>query len=149
MAARHPFAGASLNIISVTAHSMIWLLVMAFVAMAGVSTPAQAAKYAANPTTHFALVPTFFQLDILRLPSTLFAAVTKITIRNINAARLERRQDQRPKRLLPLEGSDSNALLQTFRDTNLKDSFRLIGQVVPPLVGNSHSAPIKLFKEVI
>ena len=47
MASRHPLARAPSNIISVTTRSMISLLMMAFVVFAGVSAPAQAAKYAA------------------------------------------------------------------------------------------------------
>jgi len=47
MAASHPINGVPSKIISVTARNMIWLFVMAFIALAGASTPAKAAKYAA------------------------------------------------------------------------------------------------------
>ena len=47
MAALHPVAGKPSNITSVTARHMIWLFIMAFIGLAGVSTPAKAAKYAA------------------------------------------------------------------------------------------------------
>ncbi|MDA0332413.1 MAG: hypothetical protein O3C30_04525 [Proteobacteria bacterium] len=47
MAASHPINGVPSKIISVTARNMIWLFVMAFIALAGASTPANAAKYAA------------------------------------------------------------------------------------------------------
>ena len=47
MAVSHPISGAPSKSISVTARSMIWLLMTAFIALVGVSAPAQAAKYAA------------------------------------------------------------------------------------------------------
>ena len=47
MAASHPINGVPSKIISVNARNMIWLFVMAFIALAGASTPAKAAKYAA------------------------------------------------------------------------------------------------------
>ena len=47
MAASHPIIRAPSKVISVTARNMAWLFIVAFVALAGASTPAQAAKYAA------------------------------------------------------------------------------------------------------
>ena len=47
MAASHPIAGAPSKSIFVTARNMVWLFMMAFIALAGTSAPAQAAKYAA------------------------------------------------------------------------------------------------------
>ena len=47
MPASHPITGAPSKIISVTARNMIWLFMVAFIALAGVSVPAHAAKYAA------------------------------------------------------------------------------------------------------
>ena len=47
MAASHPIIRAPSKVISVTARNMVWLFILAFVALAGASTPAQAAKYAA------------------------------------------------------------------------------------------------------
>ena len=47
MAASHPIAGAPSKSIFVTARNMVWLFMMAFIALVGTSAPAQAAKYAA------------------------------------------------------------------------------------------------------
>ena len=47
MAASHPIIRAPSKVISVTARNMAWLFIVVFVALAGASTPAQAAKYAA------------------------------------------------------------------------------------------------------
>ncbi len=47
MAASHPIIRAPSKVISVTARNMAWLFIVAFVALAGASIPAQAAKYAA------------------------------------------------------------------------------------------------------
>ena len=47
MAASHPIAGAKSKFISVTTRYMGWLFIMVFIALAGASVPAQAAKYAA------------------------------------------------------------------------------------------------------
>ena len=47
MAASHPIAGAPSRSILVTARNMVWLFMMAFIALVGTSAPAQAAKYAA------------------------------------------------------------------------------------------------------
>ena len=47
MAESHPIIRAPSKVISVTARNMAWLFIVAFVALAGASTPAQAAKYAA------------------------------------------------------------------------------------------------------
>ncbi len=47
MAASHPIIRAPSKVISFTARNMAWLFIVAFVALAGASTPAQAAKYAA------------------------------------------------------------------------------------------------------
>ena len=47
MAASHPIAGAKSKFISVTTRNMVWLFIIAFIALAGTSAPAQAAKYAA------------------------------------------------------------------------------------------------------
>ena len=47
MAESHPIIRAPSKVISVTARNVAWLFIVAFVALAGASTPAQAAKYAA------------------------------------------------------------------------------------------------------
>ena len=47
MAASHPIAGAPSKSIFVTARNMVWLFMMAFIALVGTSVPAQAAKCAA------------------------------------------------------------------------------------------------------
>ena len=47
MAESHPIIRAPSKVISVTARNMAWLFIVVFVALAGASTPAQAAKYAA------------------------------------------------------------------------------------------------------
>ena len=47
MAASHPIARAPSKSSSVTARNMVWLFTMAFITLAGISAPAQAAKYAA------------------------------------------------------------------------------------------------------
>ena len=47
MAASHPICGATSKFISVTTRNMVWLFMVVFIALAGASVPAQAAKYAA------------------------------------------------------------------------------------------------------
>ena len=47
MAASHSIHGAPSQVISVTTRKMVWLFMMTFIALAGTSAPAQAAKYAA------------------------------------------------------------------------------------------------------
>ena len=47
MAASHSITGAPSKIIPVTTRKMVWLFMMVFIALAGTSAPAQAAKYAA------------------------------------------------------------------------------------------------------
>ena len=77
MATRLPFAGAPSNIIFVTTRSMIWLLMLAFVAFAGVSAPAQATKYAAIVIEE-ASGRVFFarNADSLRYPASLTKIMT-------------------------------------------------------------------------
>ena len=47
MATSHPICGATSKFISVTTRNMVWLFMVVFIALAGTSVPAQAAKYAA------------------------------------------------------------------------------------------------------
>ena len=60
-----------------------------------------------SPFTHFCLL-------MRSLPSALFAAVRKIAIRNLDTVRLQRRKDERTKRLLPFKRLHSYALLQVL-----------------------------------
>ena len=89
-----------------------------------------------SPFTHFCLL-------MRSLPSALFAAVRKIAIRNFNTVRLQCSEDERTKRLLLFKRLHSYAFLQALRYADLKDGFRLIGQVEPPLEGNPYKSQIR------
>ena len=90
MPASHPITGTPSKIISVTAHNMIWLFMIAFIALAGVSVPAHAAKYAAIVIEEDSGRVLFARnADKLRYPASLTKIMTLyLLFEDISAGRL-------------------------------------------------------------
>ena len=90
MPASHPITGAPSKIISVTARNMIWLFMAAFMALAGVSVPAHAAKYAAIVIEEDSGRVLFARnADKLRYPASLTKIMTLyLLFEDISAGRL-------------------------------------------------------------
>ena len=90
MPAIHPITGAPSKIISVTARNMIWLFMAAFMALAGVSVPAHAAKYAAIVIEEDSGRVLFARnADKLRYPASLTKIMTLyVLFEDISAGRL-------------------------------------------------------------
>ena len=90
MPASHPITGAPSKIISVTARNMIWLFMVAFIALAGVSVPAHAAKYAAIVIEEDSGRVLFARnADKLRYPASLTKIMTLyLLFEDISAGRL-------------------------------------------------------------
>ena len=90
MPASHPITGAPSKIISVTARNMIWLFMVAFVTLAGVSVPAHAAKYAAIVIEEDSGRVLFARnADKLRYPASLTKIMTLyLLFEDISAGRL-------------------------------------------------------------
>ena len=90
MPASHPITGAPSKIISVTARNMIWLFMVAFIALAGVSVPAHAAKYAAIVIGEDSGRVLFARnADKLRYPASLTKIMTLyLLFEDISAGRL-------------------------------------------------------------
>ena len=90
MPASHPITGTPSKIISVTAHNMIWLFMVAFIALAGVSVPAHAAKYAAIAIEEDSGRVLFARnADKLRYPASLTKIMTLyLLFEDISAGRL-------------------------------------------------------------
>ena len=90
MPASHPITGAPSKIISVTARNMIRLFIVAFIALAGVSVPAHAAKYAAIVIEEDSGRVLFARnADKLRYPASLTKIMTLyLLFEDISAGRL-------------------------------------------------------------
>ena len=90
MPATRPIAGAPSKIISVTARNMIWLFMLAFIVLAGVSVPAHAAKYAAIVIEEDSGRVLFARnADKLRYPASLTKIMTLyLLFEDISAGRL-------------------------------------------------------------